>query len=91
MLVVLAATGALRSFFVSWGMVLGALTFLTIGGSWYAYVGAVVPGAPGVPWDNHVAGRLVSVSYHPTPADGRDRISAGPRRDLASQRRFGSL
>jgi 4-amino-4-deoxy-L-arabinose transferase len=67
MLVVLAATGALRSFFVSWGMVLGAFTFLTIGGSWYAYVGAVVPGGLTYLWDNHVAGRLVSASYQRNP------------------------
>ena len=67
MFVVLAATGALRSFFVSWGMVLGALTFLTIGLSWYAHVGAVVPGGLAYLWNNHVAGRLVSASLQRNP------------------------
>jgi len=67
MLVFLAATGALRSFFVSWGMVLGALGFLTIGLSWYAHVGVVVPGALEYVWDNQVAGRLVSASYQRHP------------------------
>jgi 4-amino-4-deoxy-L-arabinose transferase-like glycosyltransferase len=67
MLIFLFATGALRSFFLSWGLVVGGVTFLTLGLSWYAYVGATVPGALPYLWDNHVVGRLVSTSYRRNP------------------------
>lgn len=67
MLVFLVATGALRSFFLSWGLVVGGLSFLTLGLSWYALVGASVPGALAYLWDNHVVGRLVSASYQRNP------------------------
>jgi 4-amino-4-deoxy-L-arabinose transferase len=67
MLAFLAATGALRSFFLSWGLVAGGAGFLTLGLSWYAYVGAGVPGALAYLWDNHVVGRLVSESYQRDP------------------------
>jgi len=67
MLAYLAASGALRRFFLSWGMALGALGFLTLGLSWYAYAGATLPGALEYLWNNHVVGRLVSPSYQRNP------------------------
>ncbi len=67
MLVFLAASRALRPFFVSWGMALGALGSLTIGLYWYARVGLDVPGAMEYLWDNQVVGRLISPSYRRHP------------------------
>lgn len=67
MIAFLVATGTLRSFLATRGMVGGALTFLTVGLSWYAWVGASVPGALAYVWDNHVAGRLISDAYRRHP------------------------
>ena len=54
-----------------WGgaapLVVGGVAFLTLGLSWYAYVGAGVPGALAYLWDNHVLGRLVTASYRRDP------------------------
>jgi 4-amino-4-deoxy-L-arabinose transferase len=67
MVVFLVATGALRSFFLSWGIVAGGACFIALGFSWYAFVGVEVPGALAYLWDNHVVGRLVSDSYQRNP------------------------
>lgn len=67
MIVFLALSGGLTTFFVSWGLALGAAAFLVIGLAWYAYVGATIPAALTYLWDNHIVGRLVSDSYRRNP------------------------
>ena len=67
MLLFLALSGSLGSFFLSWGLVLGGIAFLTIGLAWYVDVGTTLPGALQYLWENHVVGRLVSESYQRNP------------------------
>jgi 4-amino-4-deoxy-L-arabinose transferase-like glycosyltransferase len=67
MLVFLALSGGLGTFFLSWGLALGAVAFLAIGLAWYVHVGVTLPGALEYLWDNHVVGRLLTDSYRRSP------------------------
>ncbi len=63
----LAFTRSLCRYVFSWPFLLASLLFITIGGSWYAAIFWMIPGALPYVIDNQVIGRLYSDRYNRNP------------------------
>ena len=60
-------TRTLTRYVISWPFLLGLLFFVAIGGSWYAAIFWMIPGAWSYVIDNQIVGRLVSERYNRNP------------------------
>jgi 4-amino-4-deoxy-L-arabinose transferase-like glycosyltransferase len=67
MLAYLAFSRSLWRFVYSWSFLLALLLFISIGGSWYATIFWMIPGAFPYVIDNQVIGRLFSDRYNRNP------------------------
>ncbi|OHB59259.1 MAG: hypothetical protein A2173_09905 [Planctomycetes bacterium RBG_13_44_8b] len=67
MFIYLMLTKQFKKFFLSPSFLLGAVLFLSIALSWYAYISLKIPGSTAYFFDNQLWGRLVSEKYHRNP------------------------